>query len=100
MQRVENILLGDNSFCRICLVTCHGSRNVKTFCGGLLLWLKNVRCSKECVSKYFDKKFKSRYDRFWLDEINQKKFDQDGYDHNKLWFYNTLKGTFCPEPYI
>ena len=37
MQRIENNLLGDNAVCRIFLVNCRGSQNVKTFYGGLLV---------------------------------------------------------------
>ena len=65
-----------------------------------LLNIKNVRGNKDSVSRFLDKKMKSCFDRFWLDEINLKKLDVDGNDHNKLRFYKTLKGTFSPEPYV
>ena len=72
-------------------------------CGNFLkclLDIKTIRGSKECVSKFLDKRIKSCFDRFWLDQINQEKNDINGIDHNKLRFYKQLKGTFGLEPYI
>ena len=43
---------------------------------------------------------KSKFDRFYLDEINREKLGEDGLNHNKLRFYCTLKGCFRPEFYI
>ena len=71
---------------------------VKTIKG--LFGIKDIRGNKDSVSKFLDKKLKSCFDRFWLDQINQEKFDMNGNDHNKLRFYKTFKGTFSPEPYI
>ena len=59
-----------------------------------------MRGSKESVRKYLDKRLKSCFDRFWLDQVNQDKIDSNGNDRNKLRFYKTLKGTFSPEPYV
>ena len=42
----------------------------------------------------------SWFDRFWLDKSNAPKIGADGFDHNKLRFYKTLKGSFTQEPYI
>ena len=39
---------------------------------------------------------KSKFDRFYLDEINEIKRGIDGQDHNKLRLYQTLKGSFNP----
>ena len=64
-----------------------------------VLDIKYIRGSKESVSKYFDKRLKSSFDRFWLDQVNQDKIDISGNDRNKLRFYKKLKGTFSPEPY-
>ena len=36
-----------------------------------VLDIKYIRGSKESVSKYFDKRLKSCFDRFWLDKVNQ-----------------------------
>ena len=47
-----------------------------------------------------DRNIKSKFDRFYLDEINKIKLGNDGQDHNKLRFYKTLKGSFQIEPYI
>ena len=47
-----------------------------------------------------DRLFKSKFDRFYLDEINKLKIGSDGNDHNKLRLYKLLKGSFKQEPYI
>ena len=65
-----------------------------------LLNTDNIHGKKETVSKFLDKKLKSCFDRFWIDQINQTKFDINGNDHNKLRFYKSIKGSFSPEPYI
>ena len=39
------------------------------------------------INKYI----KSKFDRFFLGEINQTKIGNDGQDHNKLRLYKTLK---------
>ena len=65
-----------------------------------LLGIKILRGSKESVSKFIDKRIKSCFDRFWLDEINQEKIDINGNDRNKLRFYKQIKGSFGLEPYI
>jgi hypothetical protein len=41
----------------------------------------------------------SKFDLFYLEEINRVKLGADGTDHNKLRFYASLKGCFKPEPY-
>ena len=54
----------------------------------------------EKVGKSIDKILRSKFDRFFLDEINQSKIGPDGCDHNKLRLYKTFKGSFATEPYI
>ena len=54
----------------------------------------------EKVGKSIDKILRSKFDRFFLDEINQSKIGSDGCDHNKLRLYKTFKGSFATEPYI
>ena len=43
---------------------------------------------------------KSKFDTFYLEQINEIKIGIDGQDHNKLRFYKKLKGSFKIEPYI
>ena len=52
------------------------------------------------VGKTLDKLIKSKFDRFYLDEINLVKIGSDSNDHNKLRLYKTFKGSFKQEPYI
>ena len=55
---------------------------------------------RDSVSKQLNNKLNSVFDRFWLDQINVNKLGTDGLDHNKLWFYKTLKGSFTQETNI
>ena len=43
---------------------------------------------------------RSKFDVFYLSEVNKMKLGGDGLNHNKLRFYSTLKGCFRPEYYI
>ena len=52
------------------------------------------------VGCMIDKNNKSKFDRFFIDEINQIKPGNDGQDHNKLRLYKTFKGSFTQEPYL
>ena len=63
--------------------------NIKRLCG-----------TPDQAGLKIDKIIKSKFDRFYLDEINQRKIGIDGQDHNKLRFYNKLKGSFKIEPYL
>ena len=63
--------------------------NIKRLCG-----------TPERVGLSIDKIIKSKFDRFYLDQINMIKLGNDGQDHNKLRFYNKFKGSFHIEPYI
>ena len=65
-----------------------------------LLGLPRLHGCKDSVSNQLNKKLKSLFDRFWLDEICCEKLGIDGLDHNKLSFYKTLKSSFTREPYI
>ena len=62
--------------------------------------IRQLRCKPEKAGLIIDKIIKSKFDRFFLDEINKTKIGHDGSDHNKLRLYKTLKGTFCQEPYV
>ena len=52
------------------------------------------------AGKKIKKLLQSKFESFWLKEINKTKLGQDGEDHNKLRFYKQLKGCFKREPYI
>ena len=65
-----------------------------------LLSIKRLYCKPEKAGNIIDKNIKSKFDRFFLNEINQTKLGPDGCDHNKLRLYKTLKGSFSQEPYI
>ena len=54
----------------------------------------------EKVGFNIDKILKSKFDRFFLEEINEIKIGQDGLNHNKLRLYSTFKGCFKQENYI
>ena len=47
-----------------------------------------------------EKKVNSKFDRYFLDEINKVKLGSDGLDHNKLRLYKHFKGSFKQEPYL
>ena len=52
------------------------------------------------VGKKISRFLNSKFEAFWLKEVNTKKVGQDGLDHNKLRVYNQLKGCFKREPYL
>ena len=66
----------------------------------LLFNIKRLSGTPDRVSLVIDKIVKSKFDRFYLNEINSVKLGSDGQDHNKLRFYKMLKGSFKIEPYI
>ena len=44
---------------------------------------------------------KSKFDKYWLDKINEFKTNKnDNFDHNKLRVYRQFKSSFTTEPYI
>ena len=65
-----------------------------------LLNIRKLYGKPEKAGNIVDKLIKSKFDRFFLDQINEIKIGVDGNDHNKLRFYKSLKGSFNPEPYI
>ena len=65
-----------------------------------VLNIQRVYGQPEKVGRIFDKSIKSKFDRFFLDEINLTKIGSDGLDHNKLRLYKNLKGSFKQEPYL
>ena len=65
-----------------------------------LLNITRIRCKPSKVGGVVDKILTSKFDRFFLDEINHIKLGPDGLDHNKLRLYKTLKGSFSQEPYV
>ena len=42
----------------------------------------------------------SKFDRFWLDKVNESKLGLDNIDHNKLRTYKGYKASFTREPYL
>ena len=65
-----------------------------------LLKLPTLYGKADKVGFIIEKRIKSKFDRFFLDEISVVKKGTDGMDHNKLRLYKTIKGTFRQEPYI
>ena len=65
-----------------------------------LLKFRRLSGTPERAGIIIDKHIKSKFDIFFLNQINQIKNGDDGQDHNKLRFYNKLKGSFKLEPYI
>ena len=43
---------------------------------------------------------KSKFDRHYIDKINEEKIGLDTTDHNKLRTYKSFKGSFTREPYL
>ena len=52
------------------------------------------------VGKIISKRVSSKFDSYYLGEINKVKLDNNNQDRNKLRFYKSLKGTFSREPYL
>ena len=65
-----------------------------------LLNLKKFYGKPETIGNSIDRTIKSKFDRFFLDQINVTKFGSDGLDHSKLRLYKMFKGSFKQEPYI
>ena len=62
--------------------------------------ITRIRCKPSKAGGVINKIVQSKFDRFFLDEINLSKIGSDGMDHNKLRLYKTLKGSFSQEPYL
>ena len=43
---------------------------------------------------------KSKFERFWMDEIKSSRIGSDGQQHNKLLTYSSFKCSFDIEPYL
>ena len=65
-----------------------------------LLRIRPLYGKPEKAGFNIDKILKSKFDRFFLEEINEIKIGQDGLNHNKLRLYSTFKGCFKQENYI
>ena len=63
----------------------------------ILLNVQRMSGNPDRAGFIIERQIKSKFDRFFLDQINRVK---DGEDHNKLRFYKHLKGSFTIEPYI
>ena len=48
----------------------------------------------EIIGQNIKRQVKSKFEAFWLAEINAIKLGPDGKSHNKLRFYSTIKGCF------
>ena len=65
-----------------------------------LLKIPKLYGKPDKVGFVIDKIIKGKFDRYFLDEINDIRIGSDGQDHNKLRLYKTFKGSFKQEPYI
>ena len=52
----------------------------------------------EIIGQNIKKQVKSKFDAFYLTEINKIKLGEDNKNHNKLRFYSSIKGCFKKEP--
>ena len=52
------------------------------------------------AGKTIDRLFKSKFDRFWLDMVNESKLGPDNIDQIKLQKYKCYKASFTREPYL
>ena len=66
----------------------------------LLLKIPKLYGKPNKVGSIIEKNIKSKFERFFLDEINFVRRGSDGLDHNKLRFFKTLKGSFKTNPYL
>ena len=65
------------------------------------LGLKYSPFSKiDIIGQILKKQIKSKFEQFWIKEINKVKLGPDNKNHNKLRYYATIKGCFQQEPYI
>ena len=58
-----------------------------------LLKLKRLPAKSDKAGAIIDKIIKSKFDKFYLDQINKLRIGNDGQDHNKLRFYKKIKGS-------
>ena len=65
------------------------------------LRIKYSQYSKiDIIGNNIKKQLKSKFEMFWLAEINKIKLGNDNKNYNKLRFYSTIKGCFKKELYI
>ena len=65
----------------------------------LFLLLEDLQKKKQLM-EFLKNELNKFFDRFWIDEINLVKADENGINHNKLRFYAKLKSSFSREPYL
>ena len=63
-------------------------------------FVKSHRNNSLIMGEFMERKINSKFDRFFLDEVNKVNIGPDGLDHNKLRLYKTFKGSFRQEPYL
>ena len=54
----------------------------------------------ETIDLQIKKSLKSKFEAYWLKQINDENIGTDGQNHNKLRVYAKFKGCFKKEPYI
>ena len=62
--------------------------------------IKHLHGKPKKVGSLIEKTVNSKFDRYFLDEINKVNLGSDGSDHNKLRLYKLFKGSFKQEPYL
>ena len=62
--------------------------------------IKQLNGKPKKVGNLIEKTVNSKFDRYFLEEINKVNLGADGSDHNKLRLYKHFKGSFTPEPYL
>ena len=62
--------------------------------------IKQLHGKPKTIGNLIEKTVNSKFDRYFLDEINKVKLGSDGLDHNKLRLYKHFKGSFKQEPYL
>ena len=79
---------------------------LKTWWGRLekikdLLGLSYSTSSKlESIGNSIKKTVQSKFQIYWLQQLNKIELGSDGKNHNKLRFYSQIKGCFKKEPYL
>ena len=59
-----------------------------------ILNINRLPLKSDRAGEIISRNIKSKFDKFYLDQINEIKIGNDGQDHNKLRFYKKLKGSF------
>ena len=80
--------------------------SIKTWFGRIEKLKANLNISFQISSKIdsigssIKKQIKSKFEKYWLTEVNKVKTGADNLDHNKLRYYSTIKGCFRKEQYL